>query len=161
ELAHVAGPILRREELERTLREALALDAQLARALREEVSRQRRDVVAPLAQCRQAKADHVEPVIEILAEETLAHARFELLVRRCDHAHVRRKRGVAAHAIELAVGEHAKQPRLQVRRHIADFVEEERPSFGLLEAPAAHRLRTGESAALVTEELAFEEVLRD
>ena len=44
---------------------------------------------------------------------------------------------MAADAVELAVGEHAQQARLQVGRHVADLVEEQRAALGLLEAPAA------------------------
>ena len=110
---------------------------------------------------RQAQADHVEAVVEVLAEQALLHPRLEVLVGGGDHAHVRRERRVAADAVELAVGEHAQQARLQVGRHVADLVEEERAAVGLLEAPAAHRLRAGEGAALVAEELALEQVLGD
>ena len=92
-----------------------------------------------LAQARQAQADHVQAVVEVLAERALAHARLEVLVRGGDHAHVRLERLVAADAVELAVGEHAQQARLQVRRHVADLVEEQRAALGLLEAAAAHR----------------------
>src|SRR5258706_3926015 len=161
ELAEVAGTILPRQELRGGLREALAIDAQVARALGEEMARERGHVLALLAQRRQAKADQVEPVEEVLAEEALLQARLEFLVRGRNHAHVRRERRVAADAIELAVGQHTQQARLQVRRHVADLVEEERAALGLLEAAPAHRLRTGEGAALVAEELALQQVLRD
>ena len=40
----------------------LRLDAQVARALREEMAREQRDVLAPLAQRRQPQADHVQAV---------------------------------------------------------------------------------------------------
>ena len=125
------------------------------------MAREHRDVVPALPQRRQAQPDHVEPVIQILPEQALLHARVEVLVRRRDDAHVGRERSVATHAIELAVGEHAQQARLQIRGHVADLVEEKGAAFGLLEAPAAHRLRAGEGAALVAEELAFEQVLRN
>ena len=61
----------------------------------------------------------------------------------------------------MAVRQHAQQPRLQVRRHVADLVQEQRAAFGLLEAPAPLRLRTGERAALVAEQLRFQQLLRN
>ena len=67
----------------------------------------------------------------------LLDALFEILVRRCDHAHIDAHRHLAADAIELAFGQHAQQSRLQLRRHVADFVEEQRAAVGLLEAAAA------------------------
>ena len=88
-------------------------------------------------------------------------ALLEVLVRRGDDAHVAAHRVVAADAVELAVGEHAQQARLQVERHVADLVEEQRAAVGLLEAAAPRRLRAGEGAALVAEQLGLEQVLRD
>ena len=78
-----------------------------------------------------------------------------------DHAHVGLDRLVAADAVVVAVGQHAQQARLQLRGHVADLVEEQRATLGLLEAAAPHRLRAGESAALVAEQLAFQQVARD
>jgi hypothetical protein len=78
-----------------------------------------------------------------------------------DHAHVGADRLLAADAVEVAVGEHAKQPRLQLGRHVADLVEEQRAAVGLLEAAAALGGSPGEGAALVAEELGFEQVARD
>ena len=161
ELAHVSGPVLPHEELQGRLRQALAVDAQLARAFRQEVACERRDVLAPFTQRRKAQADHVDAVVEVLAKQALLHARLELLVRGGDHAHVRRERRVPADAVELAIGKHAQQACLQVLGHVADLVQEQGAALGLLETPAAHRLRAGEGAALVAEELALEEVLGD
>ena len=139
ELAHVAGPVLRCEELRAPRRRGACASTPSSRALFcEEVAREQRDVLAPLAQRRQPQPDHVEAVEEVLAEQPLPHARLEVLVRGGDHAHVRLDRRVAADAVELAVGQHAQQARLQVRRHVADLVEEQRAALGLLEAAAAH-----------------------
>jgi hypothetical protein len=109
----------------------------------------------------QPQANHVEAVVEVLAEESQLHARLEVLVRGGDHAHVRGERRVPTDAVVVAVREHAQEPRLQVGRHVADLVEEERPALGLLEAPAAHRLRAGEGPSFMAEELALQEVFRD
>ncbi len=71
---------------------------------------------------------------------------------RGNDPHIALERVVAAHAVELAVAEHPQQTRLQVERHVADFIEEERAAIGLLEAPATHGLRARERTALVAEE---------
>jgi hypothetical protein len=54
-----------------------------------------------------------------------------------------------------------QQAGLQIGRHVADFVEKERAAFGLLEAPAALRLRAGKRAALVAEQLGFKQIFRN
>jgi hypothetical protein len=60
---------------------------------------------------------------------------FEVLVRGGDHAHVGAQRVVAADAVELAVRQHAQQARLQVERHVADFVEEQRAASACSKRP--------------------------
>ena len=119
---------------------------------------QLRDVLAPAAHRRYRNADHVQPVQQVLAEETFLHAALEILVGGGDHAHVHLHRQLAADAIELALGQHAQQPGLQLRRHVADLVEEQRAAVGLLEAPAPQLRRAGERTLLVTEQLRLEQV---
>src|SRR5438093_211386 len=108
ELAHVAGKCEAREVPERVVREPLGLDAELPRAHGEEVTREERDVFATLAQARQAQPDHVQAMVEILAEAAIAHALLEVLVRGGDHPHVDLPLLVAADAIEGAIREHAQ-----------------------------------------------------
>ena len=54
----------------------------------EEVGGEERDVLAALAERRDADADHVEPVVEVLAEAPLRDRAAEVLVRRGDDADV-------------------------------------------------------------------------
>ncbi|MPM62402.1 hypothetical protein SDC9_109273 [bioreactor metagenome] len=68
---------------------------------------------------------------------------------------------MSAHAVEMAVRQHPQQTRLQVKRHVADFVEEQRAALGLLEAATALRLRAGERAAFMAEQFAFQQILGD
>src|SRR5450631_2832369 len=121
---------------------------------------QRRDVVDTLAQRWQAQPDDVEPMQQIFAEQALSDALFQVLMCGGDDSNVRAQRRVAAYAIVFTVGQHAQKPDLQVRRHVADFIEEKRAAVGLLEASATRALRPGECAALVSEELRFQKVLR-
>ena len=67
----------------------------------------------------------------------------------------------AADGRVFALLQHAEQPRLRLHRHVADLVEEERAAFRLLEAPGGARLRAGEGAALMAEQLRFDQVARD
>jgi hypothetical protein len=50
---------------------------------------------------------------------------------------------------------------LGLHRHVADFVEKQRPPLGLLETADRARVGAGESALLVAEQFAFDEVSRD
>src|SRR5690606_33496241 len=66
-----------------------------------------------------------------------------------------------AERAHLARLERTEQLRLHVERQLADLVEEQRPAARLHEGAVAPLLRAGERAALVTEELALDEVRRD
>src|SRR6266568_4950399 len=158
ELTDVAGEVERLQGLERRVGEALRLDAEFLGALGEEMAGQQRNVLAPLAQRRQAQADHVEAVEQIFPEQALAHPLLEVLVRRGDDADAGTNRLMAADPVEMAVGEDAQQPRLQFRWHIADLVEEQRAAFGLLETAAPLRVGAGEGASFVAEQFGLEQV---
>ena len=65
----------------------------------------------------------------------------------------------AADALEAPLLEHTQQFRLHGRRHVADFVQEDRPLVRHLEAALALADRAGERAFLVAEQLAFQQRL--
>ncbi len=122
------------------------------------MNQQLRNIFAAHAQRRHFDADHVQAMQKVFAEQALAHALFQLLVRGRDHAHVDAHRDLPADAIELAFCEHAQQPRLQLRRHVADLVEKQRAAVGLLEAPAPQLIRAGERALLVAEQFRLQQI---
>src|SRR5208283_4613843 len=66
-----------------------------------------------------------------------------------------------ADAHEAKVLQEAEELGLHRHRHLSDLVEEERAPRGGLDLPLHELARAGERAALVTEELALEERLRD
>ncbi len=122
------------------------------------MSHQHRNVLAPLAQRRQADADDVQAMVEVLAKTPVGDARLEVLVGGGDDAHVDVDLLEAADAVETAVRQYAKQSRLQIGRHVADLVEEQRAAVGLFEAADAAVLRAGEGALLVAEEFRLEQL---
>ena len=159
ELAHIARKVEGLQTGQCCVRDALGLHSQLTRALLQEVARQSRHVFLALTQRRQAQADHVQAVEQVLAEHAVLDAGFQVLVRRGNHAHIRLHGRMAAHTVEMPVGQHTQQSRLQIERHVADFIEEQRAALGLLEATTALRLRAGERTALVAEQFAFQQIL--
>ncbi|KEH14066.1 hypothetical protein GY15_07625 [Delftia sp. 670] len=161
QLAHVAGKGERLQPLHGIDPHALGLHAQLPRALLQEVACQHGHVFVALAQRGQAQADDVEAVEQILAEGAVAHALLQVLVGGGDDAHMCLDGLVAAHAVEMPVRQHTQQARLQVERHVADFIEKERAALGLLEAAAPLGLCAREGAALVAEQLGLQQVLGD
>ena len=62
-----------------------------------------------------------------------------------------------ADPLELAFLQHAQELDLDVRRQVADLVEEDRAAVGQLEAPGPHRDGAGERALFVSEQLALDQ----
>src|SRR5712692_10721859 len=68
---------------------------------------------------------------------------------------------IAADRAVLALLEDAQELGLQIRRHLANLIEQQRAAFGHLEEALLVRRRAGEGALLVAEELGLDQVLRD
>ena len=81
----------------------------------------------------------------------------EVPVGRRDDADVHLQRPIAADALEAPVLEDPEQLRLQLGGELAHLVEEEGRPVGQLEPAPPLRLRAGEGALLVAEELALGE----
>jgi hypothetical protein len=112
-----------------------------------------RDVLLALAQRRQVQGHDVQPVEEVVAECPLAHRGAQIRVRGGQHADVDGNWPLAAHALDLALLQHAQQLGLQIEAQRADLVQEHGAAVRQLEAPEPARVRPGEGAALVAEQL--------
>src|SRR6185295_7885752 len=75
-----------------------------------------------------------------------------------DDAHVRAERAGRSDALVGAALEHAEQLHLRPVRELAELVEEDGAAARGLEAPDARRVRAGEGAPLVAEELALDQL---
>ena len=88
QFAHVARPVVVHQHLEGAFGDLAASLAQLVRKPLHEVARQQRNVLAPLAQRRDADLDHVQPVKQVVAELAVGHRLLQIDVGGGDHPHV-------------------------------------------------------------------------
>jgi hypothetical protein len=133
ELAHIAGPVVRGEQVEGLRRQLQIRFAVLLPVLGQEVPHEQRDVVAALAERRQLDGDHVEAVEEVLPEPPLLHGLPEIPRRGGDEADVDANGLEAAQPHELAVLHDAQEAGLGLERHVADLVKEDRAPVGEIE----------------------------
>ena len=133
----------------------------IAREAVDEVIDQERQVLEPLAQRRRADRDHVEAVVEVLAEAPGLDLLREVAIGGGDHAHVDLDGRRGAHRLDLAVLQHAQHLGLGARRHVADLVEEDGAAVGGDELADLLAHRAGEAALLVAEELGLDQLLGD
>ena len=103
----------------------------------------------------------MQAIEQVRPESTLLDEPTEGLVRRGDDPHVDVDWPVAAYALDPALFDRAQDLRLHAEGHIADLVEEQGAAAGQLEASDSRSDGAGEGAALVAEQLGFEEAFRD
>ncbi len=109
------------------------------------------------AQRRQRNRQDVQTVEEIFAEASRPHLLLEVPVGGGNDADIDPQIRRAADALERLLLEEPEHLRLQSGCHLADLVQKDRPAVGRLEKAALLSVRAGERAALMTEELAFEQ----
>ncbi len=157
QFAHVARPRIARQAVHGLLVQFDVPARHLFLALHEMLD-QHRQIFEPLAQRRHLHREHVQPIEQVLTESARADGGVKIAMSRGDDPHVAAHRPVAAHAFEGAFLEHAQELHLHLQRHIADFVEEQGAPFGELETPLPGRECARESAFLVPEQFAFQQV---
>ena len=105
--------------------------------------------------------DDPQAEIEIFAKPARGDRCFEVLVGGRDDAGFEVLRLQPADPGKLALLEHAQQLGLQLQRQIADLVQEHRALAGGFELAGAPLGRAGEGAALVAEQFALDQAVRD
>src|SRR5258708_26759821 len=117
-----------------------------------------RDVGDALAKGRKLHLHDGEAIVEVGSESMGLHFGAQALVRCGDDAHVDGLVACASDGLDLAPLEHAQDLRLKIERELAYLVEEDRSAGRRRERALARRDGSGERAALVTEELALQQL---
>jgi hypothetical protein len=84
----------------------------------------RRDVLAPFPQRRHRQHDHVQPIVEIGAEQPVPHRRRQVAIRGRHDPAVHFPRARAADPLEPPGLQEVQELGLQPRRDVADLVQE-------------------------------------
>jgi hypothetical protein len=149
QLADVTGPAVLDEALACLARDAGGRPGDALGEIGEEEVAEREDVLGALAQRRKADLEHLEPVVEILAEGAALDGGTQVPVGGGDEAHVGGQPLGATHTLELPLLEHAQELGLRGQAHLRHLVEEQRASCGELHLAGLGLGRAGERAALV------------
>ena len=106
------------------------------------------------------EVDDVQAIEQILAERALGDHVAQVAVRRGNDPDVDAPaRAIGADLLQLAGLQESEQQPLHPQRHLADFVEENRPFVGELELARLVAIGAGEAALDVAEQLRFEQRL--
>ena len=78
-----------------------------------------------------------------------------------DDPHIDLHRRVAAHAIKLAIRQNAQQTSLDIQRHIANFIQEQRAAVSLFKATLTDGIGAGKGPFFMPKQFRFDQVLGD
>src|SRR3989449_213366 len=156
ELAHVAQPLVPPQEIQRGAVDPLLLLLGGVE-LGEERADQQLHVPRALAQRRQPDREHAQAIEQVLAQLAVRHRLLGLAVGGRHDADVDLEFALPADPRDDPGLEHAQQAHLQLERHLADLVEEERAALGALEEALVGACGAGEAATLVPEQLALDQ----
>jgi hypothetical protein len=134
------------ELLARCVADAIDVELVLARELAHEMLRQHGDVLDPFAQGREQHLEHVETIVQIFTQASVANCLRWRTIRRGENADVELDVLRSAEPTRLTFLEHAQQLGLERDRHLGDLVEKERASVGHLEHARPRTRRAGERA---------------
>ena len=124
------------------------------------MAHEKRDVFFSFPERRQAHGNDIEAEKQILAEQALSHHLAQIAMGRGNDTHIDLLRLETTDGDDLAFLQHAQQSRLRIERHIANLVEKQAAAIGLLEPPLLARHGAGESALLMAEQFAFNQIAR-
>jgi hypothetical protein len=126
----------------------------------QEMPGQWQDIVQTLTQRRYFDRNDIQPIVEVPAKTTGLHVSKEGSIRCCQKAIVHCNFFVAAERSDTIGLNGTQQCRLQIERHISDFIEKERAALGLAE-PSQAFVTAPPKALFVPKKLARQESCRD
>ena len=161
ELAHVPGPSLGLEEPDGFGLERGGFDAQFRPGALHEILHQFRDVLRALAQGGKQDGDATQTVKEVLAKLPLLHGAFQVAMGGREHPDIDRDLLIAPDPLDILLLQDPQQLDLRAQAQVADFIQENGAPVGLLETAHPAGVGARVSAALVAEEFALEQRLRN
>src|ERR1035441_10263563 len=141
-------------------RNAFDVPAYALRVFLDEIASEHRDVLTAVPQGRNIHWKDGQPVIQVRAELVLLDHPLQVAIGGGDNPHVHTSGPAAAYPLKLLLLKNPEQLGLQVQRHVADLIQEQRAAVGCFEPAYALRHRSRERASLVPEKLAFEQLSR-
>src|SRR5882724_5501619 len=121
------------------------------------VAHEQGDVLGAFPQCRQAQWEHVQAIIQITPEFPFGHHSRQVATGGRHDAHIHAGSLSASQPFKFLFLEYPQELGLQLRRNIADFIQEKRATVGEFETPNLSRNGPGKRSPFMTEQLALEQ----
>ena len=119
---------------------------------RDKMQRQRRHILAPLAQGRDLHRHHGQAVIQILAEPPAGDFGLQVAVGRGQHPHINLDPRRPAQPFKGLVLQRSDNLALSLQRHVGHLVQQQRPGMRPFQHPRPPRMRRRIAAGLHAEQ---------
>ena len=126
----------------------------------EEMRGQKGDVIFPLTKGRNKNGNDIESIIKVFPEGPLLHLLGQIFIRRCDHPDVHLQGLLSTDPLKAVILQDPKKQDLCGRGDLTNFVKEDRPPVCHFKPADFSPDGAGERPFFMTEELAFQKVLR-
>src|SRR5215471_4644100 len=143
-LSDVSGPRITLESAHDFCRHPLDVPVHAPLPLVNEMPHKKRDVFTPLAQWRDPDGKHTQAIVEVAAEPAFCDLALEILMCGGNDPYVYLPGVRGSDALEISLFQNTEELGLQLRREVADLVEEQRPSMRQFEPALAQRHGTRE-----------------
>src|SRR5208337_3018652 len=161
QLPDVAGPTVVDESIHSLLGNAFDVSVHALGEALDEMMYQQRDVLAPFAQCGNPNRKDIQPVKKIGTEFLLLNQSIQIPIGGGNQTRVRREGLRTSQPFELALLQDAQQLGLELKRNLANLIQEYGSPIGQLKAADPLRDGAGEGAALMSEELTLQQSRRN
>src|SRR5258706_2200957 len=125
----------------------------------QEVPRKQRNVFLTVAQRRDEKRNHIEPVKQIFAKITPRDFLVQIFVGRSDDARIYNYSFIAAKRSHALFIESPQHLRLRFKAHVAHFIKEQRASASLLKLAFLVSRCSRKRTFVMPEQFALDEIL--
>ena len=156
QLPDIPRPPPRAQRMEGFSRNTVNLPSHFGAVLGYKMADQLGNVLGPVPQRRRRDREHLQPVIQIAAEELVAHHLRQIPVGGGHQSDVDRDGPSSPQPFERLFLQRSQQLRLQIQRDVAHLVQEQGPPVGHFETADLLRQRAGERTPLVAEQLALQ-----
>src|SRR5260370_535975 len=121
---------------------------------------QKVDVLAAGTEGRDVNLDGIQAKEEILPEPASSSLRIYVRIRSREHSHVDAPGAGRTYTLKVPRFQNAQKFCLQIQRNVGNFIQKKCAAIRQFETPDAVSARIRKSSLYVTEELAFENALR-
>ena len=160
QFTHIARVVVSAQFFQRFHRHAVAVVPAVAAVLVEESLCQRPDILLAVTQRRQFDIDDRQTVEQVAAQRIARDQLFRRLVDRSDDADIHRDVPCPADTADVFFLQDAQQLALQIVRHRADLIEQQRAAVRLFEQPRSVH-GAGKTALGRSEQNALQQTLRN